>query len=39
MDLNEQNPKAQALKISDGFDKESLNPHGISTFVDKGKTK
>lgn len=38
MDLNEQNPKAQALKISDGFDKESLNPHGISTFVDKDNT-
>ncbi|KAM7325371.1 hypothetical protein ACRRTK_015624 [Alexandromys fortis] len=38
MDLNEQNPKAQALKINDGFDKESLNPHGISTFVDKDNT-
>ncbi|EGW06948.1 Serum paraoxonase/arylesterase 2 [Cricetulus griseus] len=38
MDLNEQNPKAQALEISDGFDKESLNPHGISTFIDKDNT-
>lgn len=38
MDLNEPNPKAQALEISDGFDKETLNPHGISTFIDKGKT-
>lgn len=38
MDLNEQNPKAQALKINDGFDKELLNPHGISTFVDKDRT-
>lgn len=39
MDLNEQNPKAQALEISDGFDQESLNPHGISTFIDKGTTQ
>ncbi|XP_036038508.1 serum paraoxonase/lactonase 3 [Onychomys torridus] len=38
MDLKEQNPKAQALEISDGFDKESLNPHGISTFIDKDNT-
>ncbi|GAB1290538.1 Serum paraoxonase/lactonase 3 [Apodemus speciosus] len=38
MDLNEQNPKAQALEISDGFDQESLNPHGISTFIDKDNT-
>lgn len=37
MDLNEQNPKVQALTISDGFDKASFNPHGISTFIDKGK--
>lgn len=37
MDLNEQNPRAQALTISDGFDKTSFNPHGISTFIDKGK--
>ncbi|KAK2502333.1 hypothetical protein MC885_018252 [Smutsia gigantea] len=35
MDLNEQNPRIQALNISDGFDKESFNPHGISTFTDK----
>ncbi|XP_076979581.1 serum paraoxonase/lactonase 3 [Tamandua tetradactyla] len=38
MDLNEQNPMAQALKISDGFDRASFNPHGISTFVDKDHT-
>ncbi|XP_029414173.1 serum paraoxonase/lactonase 3 isoform X4 [Nannospalax galili] len=38
MDLNEQNPKAQALNISDGFDRESFNPHGISTFIDKDHT-
>ncbi|XP_042636739.1 serum paraoxonase/lactonase 3 [Orycteropus afer afer] len=38
MDLNEQNPRAQALKISDGFDKASFNPHGISTFIDKDHT-
>lgn len=36
MDLNEQNPEAQALEISGGLDQESLNPHGISTFIDKG---
>nr|XP_004656265.1 serum paraoxonase/lactonase 3 [Jaculus jaculus] len=38
MDLNEQNPKAQVLEISDGFDKQSFNPHGISTFIDKDRT-
>ncbi|XP_006834338.1 PREDICTED: serum paraoxonase/arylesterase 1-like isoform X3 [Chrysochloris asiatica] len=38
MDLKEKTPKAQALKISDGFDKASFNPHGISTFVDKDHT-
>ncbi|XP_008061715.1 serum paraoxonase/lactonase 3 [Carlito syrichta] len=38
MDLNEQNPKAQALDISGGFDRESFNPHGISTFIDKDRT-
>ncbi|XP_072821064.1 serum paraoxonase/lactonase 3 isoform X2 [Vicugna pacos] len=35
MDLNEQNPRAQSLNISDGFDRASFNPHGISTFIDK----
>lgn len=38
MDLNEQTPRAQALKISDGFDKSLFNPHGISTFIDKDGT-
>ncbi|XP_066210377.1 serum paraoxonase/lactonase 3 [Saccopteryx leptura] len=38
MDLNEQNPRIQALNISDGFDKASFNPHGISTFIDKDHT-
>ncbi|XP_024432941.2 serum paraoxonase/lactonase 3 [Desmodus rotundus] len=38
MDLNEQNPRVQALAISDGFDKASFNPHGISTFIDKDHT-
>ncbi|XP_058424659.1 serum paraoxonase/lactonase 3 [Diceros bicornis minor] len=38
MDLNEQNPKVQALKMSDDFDKASFNPHGISTFIDKDHT-
>uniref|UniRef100_A0A673SU15 Paraoxonase n=2 Tax=Suricata suricatta TaxID=37032 RepID=A0A673SU15_SURSU len=38
MDLNEQNPRVQALNISDDFDKASFNPHGISTFIDKDHT-
>ncbi|KAM6152207.1 serum paraoxonase/lactonase 3 [Erethizon dorsatum] len=38
MDLNEQTPRAQALKISDGFDKALFNPHGISTFINKDGT-
>ncbi|XP_049640786.1 serum paraoxonase/lactonase 3 [Suncus etruscus] len=38
INLNEKNPKAQALQISDGFDKASFNPHGISTFIDKDHT-
>ncbi|XP_016074258.1 PREDICTED: serum paraoxonase/lactonase 3 [Miniopterus natalensis] len=38
MDLNEQNPRVQPLNISDGFDKASFNPHGISTFIDKDHT-
>ncbi|XP_038291432.1 serum paraoxonase/lactonase 3 isoform X1 [Canis lupus familiaris] len=38
MDMNEQNPKVQALNISDGFDKASFNPHGISTFIDEDHT-
>ncbi|XP_047608296.1 serum paraoxonase/lactonase 3 isoform X1 [Phacochoerus africanus] len=38
MDLNEPNPRVQALNISDGFDKASFNPHGISTFIDKDHT-
>jgi arylesterase/paraoxonase len=38
MDLNEQNPRPQALTFSNGFDKEIFNPHEISTFTGKGKT-
>lgn len=38
MDMNEQNPRAQELEISNGFEKESFNPHGISTFIDKDHT-
>ncbi|XP_006178589.2 serum paraoxonase/lactonase 3 isoform X1 [Camelus ferus] len=38
MDLNEQNPRVQSLNISDGFDRASFNPHGISTFIDKDQT-
>ena len=38
MDLNEQNPRVRELNISEGFDKASFNPPGMSTFIDKGKT-
>ncbi|XP_004676757.1 PREDICTED: serum paraoxonase/lactonase 3 [Condylura cristata] len=38
IDMNKQKTKAQALSISDGFDKGSFNPHGISTFIDKDHT-
>uniref|UniRef100_G1S0T5 Paraoxonase n=1 Tax=Nomascus leucogenys TaxID=61853 RepID=G1S0T5_NOMLE len=38
MDLNEQKPRAQALEVSGGFDKELFNPHGISIFIDKDNT-
>lgn len=37
LDLNEDNPRAVELRISRGFDLASFNPHGISTYVDKGK--
>lgn len=37
MDLNEDNPRAVELRISRGFDLASFNPHGISTYVDRGK--
>lgn len=37
MDLNEDNPRAVELRISRGFDMASFNPHGISTYVDRGK--
>lgn len=37
MDLNEDNPRAVELRISRGFDVASFNPHGISTYVDRGK--
>ncbi|XP_020855646.1 serum paraoxonase/lactonase 3 [Phascolarctos cinereus] len=35
MDLNEKEPRARALPIRNGFDVQSFNPHGISTFIDK----
>ncbi|XP_068013147.1 serum paraoxonase/arylesterase 2 isoform X1 [Melanerpes formicivorus] len=38
MDLNENNPRAVALRISRGFDLASFNPHGISTYIDKDDT-
>lgn len=37
LDLNEDNPRAVELRISRGFDLAPFNPHGISTYVDKGK--
>lgn len=37
MDLNEDNPRAVELRISRGFDLASFNPHGISTYIDRGK--
>lgn len=37
MDLNEEKPRAVELRISRGFDLASFNPHGISTYIDKGK--
>lgn len=38
MDLNEEKSRALELRISRGFDLASFNPHGISTFIDDGKT-
>ncbi|XP_003475052.2 serum paraoxonase/lactonase 3 [Cavia porcellus] len=38
IDLNEQVPRAQALKISGGFEEALFNPHGISTFIGKDGT-
>ncbi|XP_030056559.1 serum paraoxonase/arylesterase 2 isoform X2 [Microcaecilia unicolor] len=35
MDLNEESPVATELKISPGFDVDSFNPHGISTYIDQ----
>lgn len=37
MDLTEDNPRAVELRISRGFDLASFNPHGISTYIDRGK--
>ncbi|XP_003222032.2 serum paraoxonase/arylesterase 2 [Anolis carolinensis] len=38
MDLNEENPRPIELRISRGFDLASLNPHGISVYIDKDDT-
>ncbi|KAM8982327.1 serum paraoxonase/lactonase 3 [Sarcophilus harrisii] len=38
MDLKEEEPRAWALPIRNSFDVQSLNPHGISAFVDKDST-
>ena len=38
MDLKEENPRALELRISRGFNLASFNPHGISTFIDSGKS-
>nr|XP_033786986.1 serum paraoxonase/arylesterase 2-like [Geotrypetes seraphini] len=35
MDLNEESPVATELRISPGFDVDSFNPHGISTYIDQ----
>lgn len=37
LDLNEDNPRTVELRISRGFDLASFNPHGISTYIDRGK--
>eukprot|EP00061_Rhincodon_typus_P013728 g40278.t1 len=37
VDLNQPVLKAVALRISRGFDVESFNPHGLSTYIDEGK--
>lgn len=39
MDLKEENPRALELRISRGFNLASFNPHGISTFIDSGKSQ
>lgn len=39
MDLKEENPRALELRISRGFNLASFNPHGISTFIDTGKSQ
>lgn len=38
MDLKEEKPRALELRVSWGFDLASFNPHGISTFIDDGKS-
>lgn len=38
MDLKEEKPRALELRVSWGFDLASFNPHGISTFIDGGKS-
>lgn len=38
MDMNEEDPAVLELRISGSkFNMSSFNPHGISTFTDKGK--
>ncbi|XP_020370187.2 serum paraoxonase/arylesterase 2-like [Rhincodon typus] len=38
VDLNQPVLKAVALRISRGFDVESFNPHGLSTYIDEDDT-
>lgn len=35
LDLEDQKPRPTELRISRGFDVDSFNPHGISTYIDK----
>ncbi|XP_029444781.1 serum paraoxonase/arylesterase 2-like [Rhinatrema bivittatum] len=35
LDLTDENPVPVQLKISHGFDVDSFNPHGISTYIDQ----
>ncbi|XP_043921872.1 serum paraoxonase/arylesterase 2-like [Protopterus annectens] len=35
LDLNEADPKPVVLKISDGFDVSSFNPHGVSAHIEE----
>ncbi|XP_068950586.1 serum paraoxonase/arylesterase 2-like isoform X2 [Petaurus breviceps papuanus] len=38
LDLNQDSSRARELRVSRGFDLESFNPHGLSTFIDQDDT-